>query len=316
MARPPLKITGQLGRVIGAGVTPPAPPTPPTPVPSTPTRRAAPPPGRAVTPSIEAGAVPSSPVEPPIGRVPPAGLSSQQLVGWIKARLGEHEALRAASFWETGHLIGLLLPRGRSVGAKDIKELVERAELGIAHMTAQKYVMVARSFPVRELAVKTGIEKCYALTVYAKTIGREGQAAAILEQNELIEGSDDGRGRRLRAGEISGVRLREAIRALKAAAASGAAANGAAPSEVQREREAAAKQAQAYARKLGMAKAVARVVRHGGEPKIALYLPVAAAASLETKAPLAALALVARLARTDAAFAARAREMGLLRRAA
>ena len=251
--------------------------------------------------------VPST-VEPPIPRVPPPGLDSQHLTAWVRARIAEHDGLRARSFWETGRLIALLLPRGRAAGAKDIKELVERGELGIAHMTAQKYVMVARSFE-RELAVRTGIEKCYALTVYAKAIGREGQAAKILEQNELIDGSDDGRGRRLRAADVSAVKLRDAIRLLKGASA-------APPTEVQREREAAAKTAQAYARKLGMTKAVARLVRHGGETKVALYLPLGAAASLDAKAPLAALDLVAKLSRADPAFAALARDRGLVRRAA
>ncbi|MBX3275624.1 MAG: hypothetical protein KF729_35520, partial [Sandaracinaceae bacterium] len=127
--------------------------------------------------------------------------------------------------------------------------------------------------------------------------------------DELIDGSDDGRGRRLRAAAISGVKLREAIRTLKGAST-------APPTEVQREREAAAKTAQAYARKLGMTKAVARLVRHGGETKVAIYLPLGAAANLEAKAPLAALDLVARLSRTDTAFAALARDRGLLRRAA
>ncbi|MBX3273429.1 MAG: hypothetical protein KF729_24410 [Sandaracinaceae bacterium] len=306
MARPPFVIGARLPGAIT--VTPRPEPVPSTPPVATerPVRPRVAPPAGGPAPGVVAP-LPST-LEPPIPRVPPAGLDSQQLTDWVRARLADHEGLRARSFWETGHLIALLLPRGRSAGARDIKELVERAELGIAHMTAQKYVMVARSFE-REIAVRTGIEKCYALTVYAKAIGREGQAAKILADDELIDGSDDGRGRRLRAAAISGVKLREAIRTLKGAST-------APPTEVQREREAAAKTAQVYARKLGMTRAVARLVRHGGETKVAIYLPLGAAANLEAKAPLAALELVARLSRTDTAFAALARDRGLLRRAA
>ena len=42
---------------------------------------------------------------------------------------------------------------------------------------------------LRNTALGAGIEKCYALTIYAKAIGRPGQAAAILAGDEPIRGA-------------------------------------------------------------------------------------------------------------------------------
>ena len=287
MPGPPLRPRIQVGR----------------PNPVRPTRPVAPggpvvitPPARPAAPA----AIPSGPAG-----VPPAGLDSKQLAVWVRDRLEEHETLRARSFWECGRLIGLLMPAKSALGVKDIKELVESAQLGISHFTAQKYVMVARSFE-QELAVRQGIEKCYSLTVYAKAIGREGQAARILAGDETIQGSEGERGRALTAQRISGAQLRAAIRTLKKKAR-----EEVVPSEVQLARAQLAEGTEKTLRDLGLKSPSARLVRRDGKTQIAIYVSLESAEALDSKLAPAMVKLIARLARKRPEVAALVRSAGL-----
>ena len=244
---------------------------------------------------------PSAPAAIPSGPagVPPAGLDSKQLAVWVRDRLEEHETLRARSFWESGRLLGLLMPAKSALGVKDIKELVESAQLGISHFTAQKYVMVARSFE-QELAVRQGIEKCYSLTVYAKAIGREDAG------DETIQGSEGERGRALTAQRISGAQLRAAIRTLKKKAR-----EEVVPSEVQLARAQLAEGTEKTLRDLGLKSPSARLVRRDGKTQIAIYVSLESAEALDSKLAPAMVKLIARLARKRPEVAALVRSAGL-----
>ena len=114
--------------------------------------------------------------------------NSKELADWHVAQVHAHERLRTLSFYDTGHHLMELLALRDQLGAKDIKELCSKVDLGMSHMTANKYREVARAFD-RSTALGAGIEKCYALTIYAKAIGRPGQAAAILAGDEPIRGA-------------------------------------------------------------------------------------------------------------------------------
>ncbi len=208
----------------------------------------------------------------PIAQKPPAGLDSKQLAAWHLAQIRAHEQLRAASFYDTGHHIAELLELRALFGAKDIKELCSKVDLGMSHMTANKYLQVARTFD-REAALTAGIEKCYALTVYAKAIGRPRQAAAILAKDEPIRGV-----RGLRAKSASASKLYAAVRMLKEAAK-----EGREPSEIQAARTRTAELAEVWVRKLGFRGAQAEVVRRGGEARVAIYISLEVAGALESR---------------------------------
>ena len=242
-------------------------------------------------------------LEPPIPREPPPG-DSKQVVEWIVARIHDHETLRARSFWDTGHLIALLLERREAIGVRDIKELASKLDLGMSHMTAQKYLMVARTFE-RELAVETGIEKCYALTRYAKTIGRPGEASGILAANEPIRGVSG-----LRAQAASASKVYDAIKALKDEALTDRD-----PPEVQATRVRAAAGLQKVVRKLGLEGASTQLVRHDGQQKIAIYVSIETALALDSKVPRALARYGAQLARSSPEVAELFRAEGLVRRA-
>src|SRR5690606_9867574 len=208
-------------------------------------------------PQVARPAKPAVTSSEPIARKPPAGLDSKQLAAWHLAQIRAHERLRAASFYDTGHHIAELLELRALFGAKDIKELCSKVDLGMSHMTANKYLQVARTFD-RQTALSAGIEKCYALTVYAKAIGRAGQAAKILAADEPVRGV---RGLRVKAASAS--KLYAAIRALKEAARAGRE-----PSEIQAARTRTAQRAESWVRKLGFRGAQAEIVRRGGEPRV------------------------------------------------
>jgi predicted metal-binding transcription factor (methanogenesis marker protein 9) len=237
--------------------------------------------------------------EPPIAREIPAQIDSKQAIEWLVAAVNAHERLRSKSFYDTGHLIALLLDRRAELGVKDIKELCAKKSLGLSHMTANKYLRVARSFP-RSRAIEQGIEKCYALLVYAKAIGRPEQALAILEQDEPIRGS-----RGLRSKQASAAKIYAAVRALKDAARAGKT-----PLTQQKEADRAALGAQTLARKLGWRGARAEVVRRGGESKVAIYLSIDTALALERDTPKALARWGATLARTRPALFAPLRAAG------
>ncbi|MCA9608940.1 MAG: hypothetical protein KC619_25230 [Myxococcales bacterium] len=219
---------------------------------------------------------------------PPPGLDSKQLAAWHVAQIHAHEELRARSFYDTGHHLIELLALRSQLGAKDIKELCSKVDLGMSHMTANKYLQVARSFD-RETAVETGIEKCYALTVYAKAIGRPGDAAAILARDEVVRGA-----RGLRTKTASASKLYAAVRALKEAARVNRE-----PTEIQAARERTAKATAAWVKKLGFRGAHTEVVRRGGEPRVAIYISLETAERLESRVLGAVARLGPRLARTQ-----------------
>jgi hypothetical protein len=230
--------------------------------------------------------------EPPIAREVPAEIGSKQAIDWLVAAVNAHERLRAKSFYDTGHLIGLLLDRRGELGVKDIKELCQKKDLGLSHMTAQKYLRVARAFP-RPRAIEHGVEKCYALLVYAKAIGRPDHALSILEQDEPIRGS-----RGLRSKQASAAKIYAAVRARKE------------PPAARQEADRAAQSAQKLARKLGWRGARAEIVTRGGESKVAIYVSIPTALALERETPKALAKWGAALARTSPALFAPLRAAG------
>lgn len=227
--------------------------------------------------------------EPPIPREPPPGLGdSKQAVGWLVSAIHAHERLRDRSFYDTGHLIGRLLELRESVGAKDIKDLCSKVDLGLSHMTANKYLQVARTFD-RETAVPMGIEKSYALVLYAKAIGRAGQAAAILSGDEPIRGGE----RNLRAKAASASKIYDAVKTLKDARKASLV-----PPETRAAEEKATIDTGALLRTLGIKRAQTELVRRGGAPTIAVYIPLDVATGLEEAIPKALAKYGARLAKT------------------
>lgn len=207
----------------------------------------------------------------------PPNLSPAQLADWVRGQLLAQERRRADSYWESGHLLALLMAHKEAFGAVDLKTLIEVLQLGVSHFTAQKYMTVAEAFP-REVAVEQGIEKCYALTTYAKAIGREGQGLRIWMGDERIQASEETPGGPSTAKVISASKLRRATKRIKEESK-----QDEIPTAVQLQREKLAKDTAKIARSLGFTKANARLVRHDGQPKIALYIALPDAQNLESK---------------------------------
>jgi len=241
-------------------------------------------------------------VTPPAGPVqngmitnpstPPAGLRGDGLVRWVSDRLLEQEALRSASFWDTGHLLGFLMPNKDLLGFADLKALIEKYALPISHFTANKYLMVARSFD-RETARTIGIEKCYALTLYAKVMGRAGKAAEILANNERIVGTDLPPQRSL-AKTISASKLMGVVSRMKKDAR-----EEKVPTAVQAERAKIGKDTSKIIRDLGFKRASASIVKRDGKQVVAIYLPIEEAQRWE---PTKAITMIAALAKKDTAL--------------
>ncbi len=82
----------------------------------------------------------------PLPTQPPPGLDSKELASWHVAQVHAHERLRTLSFYDTGHHLLQLLAMREHLGARDIKELCSKVDLGMSHMTANKYLQVARQF--------------------------------------------------------------------------------------------------------------------------------------------------------------------------
>jgi predicted metal-binding transcription factor (methanogenesis marker protein 9) len=240
-----------------------------------------------------------APPQASIPREPPSGLDSKQLVEWHVARIHDHERLRTLSFYDTGEHIAALLKMRDQLRVRDIKELCSKVDLGMSHMTANKYLRVVRNFD-RAAALRYGIEKCYALTVYAKRIGRPGAAAQIVENDEPIRGA-----RGLRAKGASASKLYAAARALRELSR-----GGSEPTEIQAARERTVKQAQSFVRKLGLKGARAEIVRRGGEARVAIYISLETAERLEQVVPRAFVKLGRSLAKTKPDVFAPLREAG------
>lgn len=215
---------------------------------------------------------------------PPPNLSDAALGRWVRARLIEQEALRSASFWDTGYLLGLLMPNKALLGVKDLKELIAKYDLPLSHFTALKYMTVARDFD-RETATNTGIEKCYALTLYAKLIGRVGKAAEILARNERITGAEPA----AQAKTISAAALVRLVRGMKAEAQ-----GEKVPTAVQQEREQIGKSARKIIRDLGFKRASASIVRRDGRAMVAIYLPLEDAQKWDAKKAIPMIAIAAK----------------------
>lgn len=278
--------------VVNRGVAPPRPnvgPLPAQPVGPGVSRQGLPQVARVISP------------EPPIPREPPAGLrDSKEVAAWIVSAIHAHEGLRTRSFYDTGHLIARLLEMRDVYRAANIKELCAQVDLGLSHMTANKYLQVARTFP-REVALLHGVEKCYALTVYAKAIGRAGQAARILEGDETIRGAARG----TRSKEVSAAKLYAAVRALKDAAR-----EEREPTEVRAVAERAAVSAEKLLRSIGVRGANAALVRRGGAMQIAVYFPIDVGEGLESALPKAIARFGVRLAKTKPELFEPLREAG------
>ena len=228
----------------------------------------------------------ANPSTPPSG--PPPGISQAELARWVRDRLLEQEALRSASFWDTGYLLGLLMPAKALLGVKDLKELIAKYDLPLSHFTALKYMTVARDFD-RETAKSTGVEKCYALTLYAKVIGRVGKAAEILARNERIVGAEPA----ALARTVSASQLMRIVRSKKAEAR-----GEKVPTAVQQEREKIGKDTRKIIRDLGFKRASASIVRRDGRPMVAIYLPLEDAQKWD---PTKVIPMIANAAKKDAA---------------
>ena len=222
-----------------------------------------------------------------IARTPPQGLGSKELAAWHVGQIHAHERLRTLSFYDTGHHLMELLELRAHYGARDIKELCSKVDLRMSHMTANKYMQIARTFD-RKTALEVGIEKCYALTVYAKATGRPGKAAAILAADEPVRGM-----RGLRVKTASASKLYAAVRALKEAKKAGRE-----PTEIQAAREKTRLSTEAWVRKLGFRGAQAEIVRRHGEAKVAIYLSLEVAEALEPRVLGAVAKLGPKLAKT------------------
>ncbi len=249
-------------------------------------------PGSAIAPPPPRSPVARVPavVEPPIPREPPAGLGDSKAVAeWIVGAIQAHEDLRTRSFYDTGHLIARLLELRDVFAVADIKELCAKVDLGLSHMTAQKYLRVAQTFP-RDVALRHGVEKCYALVVYSKAIGRPHAAAAILAADELVRGAERG----ARVSDLSAAKLYAAVRALKERARAERE-----PTEQRVAAERAAASAQKLLRSIGVRGAHAAIVRRGGSARVAVYIPIDVAAALETALPKAVARFGLRLAKTQ-----------------
>lgn len=242
------------------------------------------------------------PIVPPsdtgIARQPPPGLDSKQLAEWHVARIHEHEDLRARSFYDTGLLLKNLLALREEYGAKDIKELVSKAKLGMSHMTANKYMRVATIFE-RATAIEQGVEKCYALTIYAKAIGRPDDAPDILGADEPVSGVP---GLTVRAASAS--KLYGAARAIKKAAREKE------PPEIQARHDQAVQSTEKWVRQLGFRGANAEIVRKHGEPRVAIYITLETAEALQERVIGAFAKLGPSLARRKPALVAPLRAAG------
>ncbi len=251
--------------------------------------------------------VPTDP-EPPIPLEMPKELgadpSSKVALDWLLAAIRAHALLRAKSFYDTGHFISELLDRRAMFGAVDIKDLCSKVPLGMSHMTANKYLQISRSFP-RSVALEQGIEKCYALVVYARTVGRAGEAGKVLAGDEAIQG-----GHGLRAAKATATEIFAAIRALKQAER-----DSKVPPDERAREERAAQATQRFFRRMGVKRVVAHVVRRGGEAQIALFVPLEiaealGAAPVKSPAKLRALLRAGVETRPLARVAASARRAG------
>ena len=194
----------------------------------------------------------------------------------VAAAIRAHARLPAKSFYDTGRFLSELLDRREPIGAVNIKDLCSKVPLGMSHMTANKYLQISRSFP-RSVALKQGIEKCYALVVYARTIERPGEAGKVLARDEAIRAS-----RGLRASSATAPEIFAAIRALKQAGR-----DSRVPPEERARGERAARATERLFRRLGVRRAVAHVVYRSGETQIALFVPLDVAESLAAAGPRA-----------------------------
>lgn len=215
------------------------------------------------------------PVEREIPPPAPVARDSKEHAEWIVEQILAEEKKRARSFYDTGKYIETLLGMA-SVGAKGVKELCTLHDLGMSHMTANKYLQVARAF-ARDIAIEHGIEKCYALTLYAKVIGRPKACEDILRRNEVVQGIEG-----VRAATASASKLYSAVRAIKKAAK-----EAREPSEIQAAHARTAQVAEAFVRRIGWRGAQAKVVRVGGKARLAIYVSLEIAESLETRVPRA-----------------------------
>lgn len=268
--------------------------------PATPTVQRPPRVSRPATPPIATGVLAADP-EPPIPRAAPPGLTESQEAGWCVRAIAAHSRLRARSFYDTGALLDRLMALKGVYGAANIKELRIKAGLEMSHMTANKYLQIARAFP-RDLALRTGIEKCYALIVYANVIGRRPEdAAALLGTDERIQGGPRG----LTATTASATAIYAAIKALKDARK-----QNAEPTQLVAARKATADSVEKLIRLLGFEGASTDVIRRGGEARIAIYVSLETAAALETLVPKALRRAVPRMAKASPDAAALLRAAG------
>ena len=285
MANPRIPRVGIGPRIAIPGVQPAHPATPAVQV----QRPRAP-----VAPPGVVAALPADP-EPNIPLAAPAGLPESKEADWCVRAIAAHARLRAKSFYDTGRLLDRLMALKGVYGAANIKELRIKAGLEMSHMTANKYLQIARAFP-RDLALRTGIEKCYALIVYSKVVGKKPEdAASLLTANQRIQGGPRG----LTAQSASATAIYAAIKSIKDARK-----QSTEPTQLVAARKATADSVEKLIRLLGFKGAITDVIHKRGEARIAIYVSLETAAQLETLVPKALGRAVPRFAKTSPDVAA------------
>jgi hypothetical protein len=233
---------------------------------------------------------PQRPPQPPPASDVPRANALVSTIKRLDARLDE-------TVWDIGQAISELMKLKEVFGAKDIKELVRKAALPMSHMTAQKYLLVARVFP-RDVALEQGIEKCYALMRLAVLLGRRRvEALAMLQNDEVVAP-----GVRAKAAQAQQVRAR--IAALKAEREAQEEAQRV-PAAERAKHERAAEEAKGILRSLGVKGAKASVEHaRSGAATIVVRFPLATALALPDAVPHAIARYGKQLMRREPAKAA------------
>lgn len=210
--------------------------------------------------------------EPPFSPdVPPEITDPRERGAYLLKVIRAHVVLREKTYWDSGRALLELMRMKDQYGASDLKELVDKAKVPVTHMTAQKWMEIARVFD-RRTAVEHKAEKCYALIRYAVLTGRQDlDAPEILARDELLRGPE-----RVRAKAATVAQVSAAVKALRVAA-------DPERRRADERRKAAAASAEEVLRELGLSGARASVDARG---RIQVTLSVRTAERMRDALPL------------------------------
>lgn len=186
-----------------------------------------------------------------------ATLTAAQLLSQLQVqRVGV-----AKGFYAMGLLLRELARPERyqvELGYETFDDLLEQKYV-INRMTAVKYIAVATFFD-EKIATELGIEKTYALVKYAAATGKREDAPLLVETNPEVGEEHE---------HLLDLTARDILRAAQDLKANKAAQN---PSQVEHATRRLARQVQAWIRKAGAKKAVARARRHEGKWGVSIRL--------------------------------------------